>query len=76
MTPSLTLTKGQGHTKRSKITDMDVSAFSECFLFDVYFYTSTKLWRGYILLQFVCVSVCLSVCPAFPVNKITAERMH
>ena len=28
----LTLTKGQSHTTRSKITDVDVSAFSECFL--------------------------------------------
>ena len=33
MTPAfLTLTKGQGHTTRSKITDVEVSAFSECFL--------------------------------------------
>ena len=29
----LTLTKGQGHTSRSKDTDVEVSAFSECFLF-------------------------------------------
>ena len=29
----LTLTKGQGHTIRLKVTDMEVSAFSECFLF-------------------------------------------
>ena len=28
----LTLTKGQGHTTRSKVTDVEVSAFSECFL--------------------------------------------
>ena len=27
------LTKGQGHTIRSKITDVEMSAFSECFLF-------------------------------------------
>ena len=29
----LTLTKGQGHATRSKVTDVEVSAFSECFLF-------------------------------------------
>ena len=29
----LTLTKGQGHSTRSKVTDVEVSAFSECFLF-------------------------------------------
>ena len=29
----LTLTKGQGHNSRSKVTDVEVSAFSECFLF-------------------------------------------
>ena len=29
----LTLTKGQGHTTRSKVTEYEVSAFSECFLF-------------------------------------------
>ena len=28
----LTLTYGQGHNSRSKVTDMEVSAFSECFL--------------------------------------------
>ena len=34
--------------------------------------------RGGVIfsLQFVCVSVCLSVCPALLVNKIPAERMH
>ena len=29
----LTLTKDQGHTTRSKVTDVEVSAFSKCFLF-------------------------------------------
>ena len=29
----LTLMKGQGHTTRSNVTDVEVSAFSECFLF-------------------------------------------
>ena len=29
----LTLKKGQGHTTSSKVTDMEVSAFSEFFLF-------------------------------------------
>ena len=28
----LTLTKGQGSTTRSKVTDVEMSAFSECFL--------------------------------------------
>ena len=28
----LTLTKGQGHTTRSKVTDVEVFEFSECFL--------------------------------------------
>ena len=32
-------------------------------------------WRGYIS-QFVCVTVCLCVCPALHVNKILAERMN
>ena len=34
--------------------------------------------RGGVIfsLQFVCVSVCLSVCPALLVNKIPAERMY
>ena len=34
----LTLTKGQGHTTRSKVTDVEVSAFSECFLFFFFFF--------------------------------------
>ena len=34
---SLTLTKGQGHTTRSKVTDVEVSAFSKCFLFCPFF---------------------------------------
>ena len=33
----LTLTKGQGHIARSKVTDVEVSAFSECFLVIYYF---------------------------------------
>ena len=32
----LTFTKGQGHTTRSKVTDVEVSAFSECFLFTLF----------------------------------------
>ena len=34
--------------------------------------------RGGVIfsLQFVCVSVCLCVCPALLVNKIPTERMH
>ena len=40
-------------------------------------YTSTKSWRGYIFTAVcLCVSVCLSVCPALLVNKIPAKRMH
>ena len=35
----LTLTKGQGHTISSKVTDVEVSAFSECF-FGFYLQTS------------------------------------
>ena len=31
------MTKGQGHTTRSKVTDVEVSAFSECFLFFFFF---------------------------------------
>ena len=34
----LTLTKGQGHTTRSKVTDVEVSTFSECFLFLFFFF--------------------------------------
>ena len=34
--------------------------------------------RGGVIfsLQFVCVSVCLSVCPALLLNKSPAEQMH
>ena len=32
----LTLTKRQGHTWRSNITDVEESAFSECFLFAIF----------------------------------------
>ena len=31
----LTLTLGQGHNSRSKVTDVEVSAISECFLFQI-----------------------------------------
>ena len=34
----LTLANGQGHTIRSKVTDVEVSAFSECFLFSAFSY--------------------------------------
>ena len=34
----LTLMKGKGHTTRSKVTDVEVSAFSECFLFCYFFF--------------------------------------
>ena len=34
----LTLMKGQGHTTRSKVTVVEVSAFSECFLFFCFFF--------------------------------------
>ena len=40
----LTLSKGQGHTTRSKVTDVEVSAFSECFMFLCFF-----VFRIYIL---------------------------
>ena len=33
----LTLTKGQGHTTRSMVTDVEVSAFCECFLLCFFF---------------------------------------
>ena len=42
------------------------------FFFTFFLYTFTKSWKGYILLQFVCVSVC----PTLLVNKIPVERMH
>ena len=38
----LTLTKGEGHTTRSKVTYVEVSAFSECFLFII---ISIAFWR-------------------------------
>ena len=31
----MTLTYSQGHISRSKVTDVEVSAFSECFLFSI-----------------------------------------
>ena len=34
----LTLTKGQDQTSKSKVTDVEVSAFSECFLFLILFF--------------------------------------
>ena len=39
----LTLTKGQDHTTRSKVTDMEVFAFSECFLLSFFFSFSFSL---------------------------------
>ena len=36
----LTLTKGQGHNSRSKVIDVEVSAFSECFLFSMFTFLS------------------------------------
>ena len=44
----------------------------------VFYYTSTKSWRGYIFIT-VCLCVCLSVSVCvrcFLVNKIPAERMN
>ena len=37
ITAFLTLTQGQGHNSRSKVTYVEVSAFSECFLFCFFF---------------------------------------
>ena len=34
----LTLMKGQDHTTRSKVTDAEVSAFSECFLLLIFLF--------------------------------------
>ena len=50
---------------------------------NIYFYTSTKSWKGYIFIAVylcVCLSVYLSVrvcvCVCLSANKIPAERMH
>ena len=45
----------------SKVTDVEVSVFSECFLFMFAFYTSTNSWRGYNFTS-VCLCVCVCVC--------------
>ena len=55
----------------SKVTDMEVSAFSKCFLYD---YCKLSVSLCVCVCVCVCVSVCLSVC--LSVNKIPAERMH
>ena len=41
----LTLIKGQGHTTRSKVTDVEVSAFSECFLLCTWLWTKLHQFR-------------------------------
>ena len=50
------------------------------FILFVFFYTSTKSWRGYIFIA-VCLCICVSVCvcvgvSGILVNTIPAERMH
>ena len=69
----LTLTKGRSHTTRSNVKVVEVSAFSECFLFND-IYTSTKKSRAVCILLlgpigiggsenlFVCQLVCLFAC--------------
>ena len=54
---SLMFDHSQGQNLILKVTDVEVSAFSECFLC---FYTSTKSWRGYIFTP-VCLCVCVYV---------------
>ena len=46
----LTLRKGQGHTTRSNVTDVEVSAFFECFLFFVWFFLNTYFQQISIIL--------------------------
>ena len=66
----LTLTSGQGHNSRSKVTDVEVLWMLVVLLHlhgimeGLYFHCSLSL------------CVCLCVCPALLVNKISAERMH
>ena len=55
---------------RSKVRDVEMSAFSECFLFC--FYTSTKSWRGYIFTA-VCLCVCVA-CYSCKQNSINHFR--
>ena len=54
----LTLTICQGHTIRSKVTDVEVSAFSECFLFFSKF-LSLSFFRSLCACMCVYVMVCL-----------------
>ena len=54
---------------------VEVSVFSECFLFFFFFFFFTppgsmKLWRGYIFTS-VCLCVCLSVCPSVNSDAIS-----
>ena len=61
-----------------KVMDVEVFAFSECFLVCLFF-TPPRNRGGVIfslLFVCVCVCVCVSVCPALLVNIIPAERMH
>ena len=60
------------------VTNMYVSAFSECLnASSLFFFIFLHLHEIVEGLYFHCsLSVCVSVCPALLVNKIPAERMH
>ena len=58
-----------GHKSRSKVTDVEVSAFSVCFLLHLH----KKSCRGYILPS-VCLSVCVCVCVCLIVCLSVCEQ--
>ena len=45
------MTKGQGHNSRSKVTDVEVSAFSECFLFPLFLQSPIHNSKYKIIIQ-------------------------
>ena len=68
-----TLRKGQGHTTRSNVTDVEVSAFTECFLFfHIFFYISKqkRLFRLVIQFHWLFIRQCVRKCqPIFVWQK-------
>ena len=50
----LTLTKGQGHTTTSKVIDVEVSAFSECFLFHLILKTNERRHKKVLFCFVAC----------------------
>ena len=67
----LTLTKGQGHTTTSKVTDVEVSAFSECFLLNLILKTNERRHTKVLFCFVACnQQFCNSLCFFLYLHKI------